>query len=216
MLSRASGTTSSSLKPGGGRHHGVQLERLDARGLGRGNAVPDPPQIAPAGDAAKLGRVQGVDADVQPAQASPRQRLGQLGQQQAVGGHGHLLDARRGHDGPHQLHHTGPDGRLAAGQTDLGDAQAGRHAHNCQQLVVAQQLSPRPKAHLFGHAVDTAQIARIGQRDAQVVDAASEAIAQRPGVARRRLVPGLGGSQVNRRPHGVPSPDHSYAGEGSR
>ena len=48
--------------------------------------------------------------------------------------------------------------------------------HQAEQLVVLQQLGARPESHVFRHAVDAAQIAAVGEGDAEVVDVASEAV----------------------------------------
>ncbi len=80
---------------------------------------------------------------------------------------------------PNQIDHARTDRRFTAGQPDLVDAQAGRHTHQRDDLVIGHQFLARAKLHLFGHAVDAAQVADIGQADAQIVDAATVAVCHR-------------------------------------
>ena len=79
--------------------------------------------------------------------------------------------------------------RLAAGQPDLLDAEADEHARDARDLLERQQLVVRQERvvaaeHLLRHAVDAAEVAAVGDRDAQVVQAPAARVRERP--ARRR------------------------------
>ena len=70
--------------------------------------------------------------------------------------------------------------RLAAGEPDLADAELlHADAHQPDDLVVGERLLGRqPVEALGGHAVVAAQVAPVGQRDAQVGGHASVAVGQ--------------------------------------
>ena len=82
-----------------------------------------------------------------------------------------VVDAGHGRNGAHQFDDVGPHGRFAAGQAYLVDAQAGGHLHEEHEFVVGHELMLVAEAHLLGHAVDAAQVAHVGEANAQVVDA---------------------------------------------
>ena len=135
-------------------------------------------QRTPARDALEAGGVERVYADVDPIQARGRQREGQFGQQDTVGGHRHFLDARHLLDAPHQFDDVPAHRRLAAGQPNLAHAQPGRRLHDKDDFIILQKFSAWLELHLFRHAVDTAQIADIGQGNAQVVNPSSKRVVQ--------------------------------------
>ena len=71
--------------------------------------------------------------------------------------------------------------RLATGEPDLVHAQVDRDANDTNDLVVGEHLVARqPLESLRRHAVGAAQVAAIGQRDAQVGGDASEGVDQHP------------------------------------
>src|SRR5439155_18140492 len=72
-------------------------------------------------------------------------------------------------------------GRLAAGEPHLADAQAGEDPHEALDLLEAQDLVARqelvPLAEdLLRHAVDAAEVAPVGDRDPQVVERPAEGV----------------------------------------
>src|SRR5690606_19325653 len=69
--------------------------------------------------------------------------------------------------------------RLAAGHADLADAEPGRDAREPFDLLEAQDLRARHELNIvFRHAVETANIAAIGNADAQVVVQPAEGVGQ--------------------------------------
>ena len=73
------------------------------------------------------------------------------------------------------------DQRFAAGDAERGDAETLRHPGQPGDLVERQQLLLRQEGEPFlGHAVDAAQIAAIGHRNAKVVVDPPVAVDQRP------------------------------------
>ncbi len=147
---------------------------VDPRGQvereGRVDGGEDLLDLPAAGDLAELVRVEGIEAEVDPAQAAGPERLGVLGKADAVGGQAELLEPE-GAELLDQGHAVAADQRLAAGDAHLAHAQALRHADDADNLLVAEDgLARLPLHALGGHAVDTAQVAPIGDRDAQVGD----------------------------------------------
>src|SRR5262249_46465260 len=89
----------------------------------------------------------------------------------------------------HQVGQAGPQGRLAAGQADLVDAERDCDPGKTLDLVEREDRVPRQPLHaLLRHAVDAAEVAPVGDRDAQVADRAAVAVDQagpRAGTSRR-------------------------------
>jgi hypothetical protein len=77
--------------------------------------------------------------------------------------------AEQGHDAaPHQ--------RLTAGQAQLSDAEPDERAAHAVELFQGQQLGFRQEGHLFRHAVDAAEVAAVGDRNAQIGDGSSKRV----------------------------------------
>ncbi len=78
-----------------------------------------------------------------------------------------------------QRHDAAAHQRLAAGQPQL--AYAARHERRAQavKLFQGQEIGLGQEAHVFRHAIDTAEVAAVGHRDAQIADRAAERIDQR-------------------------------------
>jgi hypothetical protein len=86
--------------------------------------------------------------------------------------------------------------RLAAGDADLLDAEVDEDAGDALDLLEGQQLLARQEGvvvaeHFLGHAIHAAEVAAVGDRDAQVAHAAPAQVEQlalrrRGEVARRR------------------------------
>ena len=72
---------------------------------------------------------------------------------------------------------VGAHGRLAAGEADALDAVALDHQPGeALELLERQHLRPRQPRHLLVHAVRAAEVAAVGDRDAQVADDPPEAV----------------------------------------
>ena len=110
-----------------------------------------------------------------------RSALGLAGEQAAVGGQGDVVDAVDLGQHRDQALDVAPQERLSAGQPQLAHARAGEHAGQPrdllerEQLRAAQELEVMPE-DLLGHAVDAAEVAPVGDRDAQVAQRAVEAV----------------------------------------
>ena len=143
------------------RDHAVDLDGRQPGGGGRCDSLSNAQQRIAPGDVLELARIQRVDADVHLVQARLGQRLRQLAQPDAVGGHGDAPDAGNGANGAHQRNEAGAHGRLAAGQPDLVHAQAGAHAHQRQDFVILQQGRRWSEGDILRHAVDAPQVTRV-------------------------------------------------------
>src|SRR6478672_9033284 len=129
--------------------------------------------------------VEGVEADGDTVEAGIAERPGLCRQQGAVGGQGEVGEALRPQRGEHrdQRLEVAAEQRLAAGEADLGDAggqeQPGQTLDllEAQQLLAAQEHEVVPE-HLLRHAVGAAEVAAIGDRDAQIAERPCESVGQ--------------------------------------
>src|SRR5437870_2972379 len=79
-------------------------------------------------------------------------------------------------EGAKQGHDVAADQRLTAGQPQFPDAEPNEGAAYAVELFEGQKLGFRQKRHLFRHAIDTAEVAAIGDRYAQIGDASSKRV----------------------------------------
>src|SRR5438132_4195596 len=79
-------------------------------------------------------------------------------------------------EGAEQGHYVAAHQRFAAGQAQLSDPEANKRAAHTVELFERQQLGFREKRHLFRHAIDTAEIAAVGDRYAQISDRSSKRV----------------------------------------
>ena len=119
--------------------------------------------------AAEGGIVERVEGDRHSVETRVRQRL--LTQQHAVGGHGDVEGGIEVADHRHQLLELHPDQRLATGEANGANAvPLDEDAGQAADLLVAQDLLPtEPPEALGRHAVHAAEVAAVGDGDAQVV-----------------------------------------------
>ena len=116
--------------------------------------------------------VDRVDADVE-ARESGIDQVGELrGEADAVGGHrdldGAVLPLDAG-DAPHDLDDVASQQRLAAGEAERADAESGGHLGDLDDLVGGEDArAGEPFVALLGHAIGAAQLAAVGERDAQI------------------------------------------------
>src|ERR1700682_6340474 len=75
-----------------------------------------------------------------------------------------------------QGHYIAAHQRFAAGQAQLSDAEPNKRAAHAVELFERQQLGFRQKRHLFRHAIDTAEVAPVGDRYAQICDGPSKRV----------------------------------------
>jgi hypothetical protein len=98
-------------------------------------------------------------------------------EQVAVGGEGKVLDPRHRGEHRHEPRELAPHQGLAAGQAKVGHAHARHHSHQPLDLLEAQDLvAVEPGQAVGRHAVLAAEVAAIGDRDAQVGDLPAVAI----------------------------------------
>ena len=141
--------------------------------------------------------VQAVEADSDAVQTRIFQSLRLACQQRAVGGE-RDVGRRAVHSAQfgqlrHQLFQALAQQRLAAGQAYL--AHAVRQKHPCQpgdffktQQRVVRQVTVILVKHFLGHAVVAAEIAAVGDADAQVAQRAAQRIGQPTGHHREHFL----------------------------
>ena len=87
-----------------------------------------------------------------------------------------VIEALRAMGVAHQFYKSRAQRGLAAREPDLAEAHGAEEGDEPAQFVIAQQLVPRTESHVLRHAIDAAQVAGIGERDAEVVDGAVVAV----------------------------------------
>ena len=163
--------------------HAVELEGPQVGFPGGGDAGLDLGQGAEPHELLETLGVEGVHVDVDPAQARLLQGAGEARQQDRVRGHGHVAHAGERGDAPHDVEDVGAQGRLAAGEAELPEAEReGRPGHGLD-LGRGEQLGGGDEAQAAqGHAVDAPQVAVVDDGDAEVVDLATEAVFRHAGI----------------------------------
>ncbi len=154
--------------------HGVQSG--DERGVDAGE---HPVELVALGERKEALSPERIERHVDAAQSRRREIVRELGEPHTVRRH-RDVDAQ-GREQLHQPGHVRAHQRLTAGDPD-GLEPIALDAHPCDpgDLLVGQQLLPRQPLHpLFGHAVGAAEVAAIGDRDPEILDAARERIDQR-------------------------------------
>src|ERR1044072_6290913 len=79
-------------------------------------------------------------------------------------------------DGAEQGHDVAAHQRLAAGEAKFLAPEPDEGATHPVELLKGQELLLGQKGHLFRHAINTAEIAPVGDRYAQIGDRASERV----------------------------------------
>ena len=156
---------------------GVDLDRFEAD-LFRGF---DPLEhlfvSVPPGDLSELFRREGIQTDVEPAEASVEQRLRLFGQQDAVGRHADVIDAGNPGQPFDEAMQIPADEWFASGEPQLVDAQRNDRPHEPFDLFERQQILAIHELHVVRrHAVKAPDVAAISDADPQVVMPAAEGI----------------------------------------
>ena len=117
--------------------------------------------------------VERVEADGDAVQAGLGEVAGARRQQRPVGGQRQVVDAIERRQSRDQPLEPLPHQWLAAGEPDLAHAQRDRDAHDALDLVEVEDLGARQEGvvrpeRLARHAVAAAEVAPIGDADAQV------------------------------------------------
>ena len=125
--------------------------------------------------------VDGVEAHGDAVEAGVRERLRLLRQERAVRRQRELevRDLGELRDEPLDV---AADERLAAGEADRADAEAGEDADDAGDLLEAEELLPVEERvvaaeGLLRHAVDAAEVAAVGDGDAQRLERPAERVA---------------------------------------
>ena len=156
-----------------GQEERVDLDRREAGRERRVEAGQRVPEAAAARDAREALRVEAVEAHVDALEPRRGELVREPGQQQAVGGQRDVVDAAGAAEHADEVGAAGPDQRLTAGDAHLGDADVGGDAREDGELLVAQDLAVAARLDsLRRHAVRAAQVAPVGDGEAQVVDPA--------------------------------------------
>lgn len=154
----------------------VEFDALET-GADRGmDAFQDGREVS-TGDAPVELRVEGVQTDVDGAQAGLAQGTRHGGELDSVGGQTDALDARDAGHLPDQLDQAGSEQRLATRKTELPEPEAGGDPDDPKQVMVGESLpGSDPAGVLTGSAVNAAFVASVGDRDAQIIDGSSKGV----------------------------------------
>jgi len=126
------------------------------------------------------------ERDVEGGQASLAQRLRQLGELVAVGGERHLVEAGRGLEVGDDADELAAQGGLAAGEPDAAHPQAGEDRRQAGDLGAGEDAVA--VLVIRDRAVAAAEVAAVGEREAQVLDEPALGVHQpRRGRAARAL-----------------------------
>src|SRR5690625_3390197 len=161
--------------------HHVDLDRVKSGGSG----VVDAGQHAidrklDVVDGLKGVVVQRIEADGNALEPGPSQAPCLFGgKQRSVGGQADVVNAGNVGQQGNQVFQPVAHERFAAGQAQLGGAQAGKPASQAGGPVKAATHGARQKSvigaeQLFGHAIDTAKIAAVGHRNPQITQQAAK------------------------------------------
>ena len=177
--------------------HGVELD-LQPRILRRGNPFEHLRQGIAARQCAEGLRIARIERDVNPPHARPRQRIRLARQLRAVGGQRHLVQLRpnMAADRAHEIDDVAAHQRFAPGQPDRAHTARHEAARQHVQFFEREHLGLGKELHPLGHAIGTAQIAAIGDRQAQIGDSPLIRIDQR-----RSRRPSLRVEAINRPCH---------------
>ena len=157
--------------------HGVDLdvEASLRRGL---DAVQDLGQFAPAGDAPEKFGVECIQRDIDASHAGIGKALRIAGELAAIGGERDFLQPIA--DPPaqpfEQRHHILAHQGLAAGDAQPLHTLVHKDQAEPLQFLKCEHLRLGQKAHMLAHAIDTAKIAAVRHRDAQIGDGTAETV----------------------------------------
>jgi hypothetical protein len=170
--------------------HRVDLDGREPRCRGGVDAVEHAVEERPARDEPERLGVHGVERDVDPVEPRVLERLRARGQADRVGRERDLGPVGERRAGRDDLDEVASQQRLTAREAHLPHAEVARpDAHEPLDLGELQRLPVGREGEALGrHAVGAAQVAAVGERDAEVGRAAAE------GVEERRIV-GPGGAR---------------------
>jgi len=125
--------------------------------------------------------IQGIQAHRHPVQARHTKGPGKLRQQRAVGGEGNVPQLRDRPQAAHQLRQVPPQQRLSAREAHLPHPQRHEQAHQPLDLLEAQdglaiQEGVVVAEPLPGHAVGTAEVAAVRNRNPEGAEGAVQTV----------------------------------------
>src|SRR3990172_1832603 len=134
-------------------------------------------EIVPAGDVPVAFGFEAVQAEVQVAQAGSIKVSRHLGQQYAIGGEADLLQAWRPMECSHKIHHSPAHQGFAAGDPDFADADLNRNPSRLEQFFIAHDFRRGQFLPVLARqAIEAAQVAAVGDGNAQVIDFSGEIV----------------------------------------
>jgi hypothetical protein len=132
-----------------------------------------------AGELEEAVALERVDRYVDSADPGAHERPGVALKQVAVGGQRQVVEPLDRGEHPDQLGQLAAHEWLAAGQPHVADPEGREEPHEPLDLLEAQQLRAlEPRQPLGRHAVLAAEVAAVGDRDAEVRDAAAVAVVE--------------------------------------
>ena len=156
----------------------LDLEARFLRGVDAGEYLAE---RSPTGNGAEFIGVERIERHVDPTHAVRLDLLRIFPELRAVGGERQLLEAagaqvarQRGE----QRHDFAADQWLAAGEAKLSHAARNERRAKPIEFLERKQVDLRKEGHVLCHAIDAAEIATIGHRDAQIGNRPSERIDQ--------------------------------------
>jgi hypothetical protein len=157
---------------------GIDANRGEADRACRRDAAQHLVEIASGHLLEDLG-AQAVEADIEPAHAGTIQRLGERLHAGAVAGDGEIVEAGQGGQAGSQLGQVAPHQRLAAGDAHTADPQRGEGADDAGDLFeVEPVLGLLEPLEAFRQAIAAAQVAAVGDGQAQVRDTSAKGVGE--------------------------------------
>jgi len=131
--------------------------------------------LVATGDLEESLRSEAVQADIEMSEAGSLDPPGVLPEQSRIGSHGQDVEPFDTTEAGDQDMEVATHERLTAGEADLVDAHSDENPANALQLLEGEKLGAIfPDQPFGGHAVEAAEVAPVGDRDAQIAVLASE------------------------------------------
>ena len=158
-------------------HHAVDLDGAESQGEGGLDPGQDVGQVVAAREFPVALPLQAVQTQIEVAQPRGIKVRGQLREQHPVGGEADLFQTRDAVQATDELHDALTHQGFAAGDPDLANAHAGGHPGQAEQLFIAQDFPARQFLPAVpGGAIEAAEIAAVGDGEAQVIDVVRQSL----------------------------------------
>ncbi|MCY1352793.1 hypothetical protein D9M69_391110 [compost metagenome] len=159
-------------------HHAVELDALEPGAARHGDAVQHLVELVATGEGGEAFALQRIEADVQAGDPGGTQVAGHGGQLRTVGGDRQVVQLAARAEAAEQVEQVLAHQRLAAGDANAFDAEADEGVRHRVEFFEGKDLRPRREDHVLAHAVRAAEVATIGDRQAQVGDAPAKGVEQ--------------------------------------